>query len=67
MRTSDPARSRPTVQQYSDAGASEIYGYSSEDSGAGWVTFAGVMLMILATLNVIEGIAAVSNSTSPGS
>ena len=29
----------------------------------GWVTFAGVMLAILAIVNVIEGIAAVSNST----
>jgi hypothetical protein len=31
--------------------------------GYGWVLFAGVMLMLVGTLNVIDGIAAVSNST----
>ena len=63
MSTSDPTRSRPTVQQYPGAGGSETYGYPSDDTASGWVTFAGVMLMILATVNVIDGIAAVSNST----
>jgi hypothetical protein len=37
--------------------------YQDESRGAGWVLFAGVMLAILATLNLIDGIAAVSNST----
>ena len=32
-------------------------------SGEGWVVFAGFMLAMLAGLNLIEGIAAVSNST----
>jgi hypothetical protein len=34
-----------------------------EGRGAGWVLFAGTMLAVLGTLNVIEGIAAISNST----
>lgn len=39
--------------------------YSTEEStyaGAGWVVFASSMFMIAATLNIIWGIAAVSNS-----
>jgi hypothetical protein len=32
------------------------------ERGAGWVMFAGTLLMILGTVNFIEGIAAVSNS-----
>lgn len=31
--------------------------------GAGWVVFAGAMLLILATLNIIYGIGAIDNST----
>jgi hypothetical protein len=61
MSTTDPntVRQRPTVQQY---GAGGEY-YRDDTSGEGWVMFAGMMLAILATLNVIEGIAAVSSST----
>jgi hypothetical protein len=33
-----------------------------DDRGYGWVSFAGVLLLMLGTLNFIEGIAAVSNS-----
>ena len=33
-----------------------------EDRGAGWVLFAGIMLMIVGVLNVIYGIAAIGNS-----
>lgn len=33
-----------------------------EQSGAGWVMFAGIMLLIAGVLNVIYGIAAVDNS-----
>ena len=33
-----------------------------ETSGAGWVMFAGIMLLIVGVLNVIYGIAAVGNS-----
>ena len=61
MKTSDPdtLRGRATVQQYSP-GAEPFAG---EAGGEGWVIFAGTMLAMLATLNVIEGIAAVSDST----
>ena len=63
MSTTDPARPQSTVRQYSGSEASERYDREREDSGDGWVMFAGVMLAILATLNVIDGIAAVSDST----
>ena len=33
-----------------------------EDKGSGWVTFAGALLAILGTLNIIYGIAAISDS-----
>jgi hypothetical protein len=33
-----------------------------EDRGAGWVTFSGVILMIVGTMNVIGGIAAIDDS-----
>ena len=36
--------------------------YGEEDRGYGWVMFSGVLLLMLGTLNVIEGIAAISNS-----
>jgi hypothetical protein len=34
-----------------------------DSSGDGWVLFAGVMLLMVGTLNFIDGIAAISNST----
>jgi len=37
-------------------------GYGMDDRGVGWVIFAGTMLAMLATLNFIYGVAAVSNS-----
>jgi hypothetical protein len=43
------ARSRPAA-------------YEEEDRGMGWMIFAGTMLAILGTLNVIGGIAAIDNS-----
>ena len=36
--------------------------YPEEDRGYGWIMFAGSLLAMLGTLNVIEGIAAVSDS-----
>jgi hypothetical protein len=39
----------------------EDYGYE-EERGSGWVAFAGVLLLILGTLNTIEGIAAIGNA-----
>src|SRR4051812_35492462 len=53
-----PARARATVRQYTPDDQ-----YYDEPSGAGWIMFAGLLLAILGTLNLIDGIAAVSNST----
>ena len=36
--------------------------YGAETSGDGWVAFAGVLLLILGTMNTIEGIAAIGNA-----
>ena len=36
--------------------------YADQDRGYGWVAFAGVLLLMLGTLNVIEGIAAIGNA-----
>lgn len=57
MSTTDPVRSGSTARQYQGEG-----GYYEESAGYGWVLFAGTMLLLLATLNLIDGIAAVSNS-----
>jgi hypothetical protein len=58
MSTTDPVRARSTVGQ--DQGEA---GYAYDESPSyGWVLFAGTMLLMLATLNGIDGIAAVSNS-----
>ena len=45
-------------QTYAPEGAT----YSDEPEGGGWITFAGVMLIIVAILNIIDGIAAISRS-----
>ena len=45
-------------------GASGDYTEYDDDHGYGWVAFAGVLLLILGTLNCIEGIAAIGNSHS---
>jgi hypothetical protein len=58
MSTTDPGQARPTVRQYSGDQP-----YDNEFAGEGWVLFASMMLLILACLNVIDGIAAVSNSS----
>jgi hypothetical protein len=36
--------------------------YYEEERGSGWVTFAGVLLLMVGTVNFIEGIAAISNA-----
>lgn len=35
---------------------------TEEDPGYGWVSFAGVLMLVLGTLNTIEGIAAIGNA-----
>ena len=44
------------------APAPEYWTSRPSDKGAGWVVFAGIMFMVSSMLNVIWGIAAVSNS-----
>ena len=41
---------------------SQYESYYEQERGTGWVTFAGVMLLVLGTINFIEGIAAISNA-----
>ena len=50
MSTIDPGVQASTAGPY------------AEPEGAGWIVFAGIMLMIIAILNVIYGIAAIGNS-----
>jgi hypothetical protein len=56
MSTTDPARARPAVRQYTSD--SPVY----DDEGTGWMLFAASMLAIVAALNLIDGVAAVSSS-----
>jgi hypothetical protein len=56
MSATDP-RAQPSVRQY-QSGAPATY----DDGGTGWMLFAASMLSIVAALNLIDGIAAVSNS-----
>jgi hypothetical protein len=59
MSTIDPVQRSRTVRQYAPGDEP----YREESSGSGLVVFAGVMLAMLGVLNLIDGIAAVSNST----
>lgn len=36
--------------------------YYEEERGSGWVTFAGVLMLMLGTINFIEGVAAIGNA-----
>ena len=45
-------------QTYAPEGAT----YRDEPEGGGWITFAGVMLIVVAILNIIDGVAAISRS-----
>ena len=54
MSTTEPARTRPPA---AGQGA-----YLYQQRGDSWVMFAGVMLMVVGALNLIDGIAAISNS-----
>jgi hypothetical protein len=60
MSTADPARAGGRSGGYAGGATRE---YVRDTSGDGWVLFAGTMLLMLGTLNVIDGIAAISNST----
>jgi hypothetical protein len=52
-----------SVQATSETSASAGYReYADDDRGYGWVAFSGVLLVLLGTMNVIEGIAAIGNA-----
>ena len=36
--------------------------YIDDERGSGWITFSAVLIMMVATLNIIDGIAAISKS-----
>ncbi len=42
--------------------SSVSYEEFDDDRGIGWVAFAGVLLLLLGTMNIIEGIAAIGNA-----
>ena len=37
--------------------------YADDERGYGWVVFAGTLLLMVGTLNIIAGIAAIGNSS----
>jgi hypothetical protein len=53
-------RGGSTVAQQQTYPETSTYG---ESRGGGWITFAGVMIFIVALLNIIDGIAAISKSS----
>ncbi len=59
MSTTTPSP-QSTAQAARDS-VPDVY-YSDADRGYGWVMFAGVMLLLLGTLNFIEGLAAIGNA-----
>ena len=42
---------------------SERTTYTEQERGSGWITFAGVVIVVVSVLNMIDGIAAVSKSS----
>ena|SRR5438067_6473272 len=40
----------------------EDYAAYDDDRGYGWISFAGVLLLLVGTLNIVEGIAAIGNA-----
>ena len=60
MATADSTRADLSSDSYTGATARESV---DDAAGAGWVLFAGTMLAMVGTMNIIDGIAAISNST----
>jgi hypothetical protein len=52
-----------TIRRSADARAEAPGRMEEEERGAGWVTFAGVMMMLSGILNLIYGIAAIAESS----
>ncbi len=51
-----------SVQTTGTGGATGYGGYYDEERGSGWVTFAGTLLLIVGSLNFIQGLAAIDNA-----
>jgi hypothetical protein len=58
-----PALRRLVVAQQETYAGSSRSTYVEEGRGGGWITFAGVMIVMSAILNIIDGIAAISKSS----
>jgi hypothetical protein len=60
MHRTSTVRGRIAVaqQHYVEPGPT----YADDSRGSGWITFAGVMLIVVAILNMIDGVAAISKS-----
>ena len=56
-----PASEQPAQVRGAGVQASSDY-YADDERGYGWVMFAGVLLLMLGTLNFIEGLAAIGNA-----
>jgi hypothetical protein len=55
-------RRRIAVAQQTVVG-SERTTYTEQERGSGWITFAGVVIVMVSVLNMIDGIAAISKSS----
>ena len=51
-----------TTVKPAQAGSADYEAYRDDDRGYGWVMFAGVLLLLLGTVNFIEGLAAIGNA-----
>jgi hypothetical protein len=56
-------RRRIIVAQQTYVGPDRPAAYTDEATGGGWITFAGVMIVLVSILNIIDGIAAISKSS----
>jgi hypothetical protein len=58
MYTTDPQ----ALKHAGPLGIGDPSSYTPEEKGPGWLSFAGVMLLIIGTLNVLYGVAAIADS-----
>jgi uncharacterized membrane protein HdeD (DUF308 family) len=43
-------------------GTTAVTDYYDDEHGNGWVVFSGILLLVVGTLNIVEGIAAIGNA-----
>jgi hypothetical protein len=58
MYTTDPK----ALEHAGPLGFGDPSTYTAEEQGPGWLSFAGVMMLIIGTLNVVYGVAAIDDS-----